>query len=399
MTMKFSSIKDLKLVCGCEGIDDLLVDKNGETTLGKLVGWMRAVEDRTSKSLPNYLKRCTVSSKVFITKEAVQEECLNDLLFCVNNLYIGWILTALSINQMVNGSRVRDLLSVVATESLSSSSTYKSTDDLVANFATRYNTPSDNLRAKFYTPVIPNENAILNEDAEPTTGVGNKKILEQPKDFRLLGGTVIDVSFNLGDSKNRQTITVPVLVSLQPNIIDASVAKEFFKVNFNPALWQRWFKVTTGEISFFKDFLFEMDMLNEKTSAIKADKTGQLKLLYEEQANGLSSWWLKLIGWRAERQNIASTIQIFTKPQFDQFCHETNCNFNRFDDRSKYFSKTFTMLVAVIDSQYNKIHMYIDGIDGVGEYMFSQLQNFTKPNQYDLTSVMRAFANTTTPRF
>src|SRR5574344_2680356 len=109
MTMKFSSIKDLKLVCGWEGIDDLLVDKNGETTLGKLVGWMRAVEDRTSKSLPNYLKRCTVSSKVFITKEAVQEECLNDLLFCVNNLYIGWILTALSINQMVNGSRVRDL--------------------------------------------------------------------------------------------------------------------------------------------------------------------------------------------------------------------------------------------------------------------------------------------------
>ena len=61
---------------GLEDMGDLLVDKNGETSLAKLARWMYTVEDRLSMSLPAYLKRAIIESRTYITREAAVEEWL-----------------------------------------------------------------------------------------------------------------------------------------------------------------------------------------------------------------------------------------------------------------------------------------------------------------------------------
>ena len=102
-----------------EDLSDLLVDRNGEMSLAKLYRWLTTVEDRVSMSLPAHLKRAIVESRTYITREAAMEECINDLLYCINVTYAGWCMTALSMNQMVNGAKVRDVLNTVATEDAS----------------------------------------------------------------------------------------------------------------------------------------------------------------------------------------------------------------------------------------------------------------------------------------
>lgn len=394
------------IISGYEDFTDLLIDKNGETSIAKLFRWLMAIEDRTSMSLPAYLKRAVIESKVFLTKEAAVEEVTNDVLFAVNTMYAGWVITALSINQFVNGSKIRDILSTVATETFAGKTVYRHPDDILAGLSSYQSVKAPNIYSGS-TPTLttpsgvgikdPTENFGEDDPSGRIHGTAGTKIVELPKDFRLTSGIMVDVSFAIGNT--RSGVTVPLAVRLMPTIVNHEAAKQFFAMNFKLDSWMRWFKVTTGEIRFTKDFLFELDLLNERTKTLKTDKSGILEEMIDRQQNALTSYVLKILGWRADRQNIASTVHVFTKYQFDQFCRDTHCNFNNTADRLKYFRKTLSMLVAVIDNEYQYVDMYIAGIGNKGRYQFSQLQNFTKPNQYDLTSVIRSFSQTNAPRF
>ena len=380
---------------GLEDMGDLLVDKNGETSLAKLARWMYTVEDRLSMSLPAYLKRAIIESRTYITREAAVEECINNVLYSINVMYAGWCMTALSLNQMVNGSKVRDILQTVATEGLDNTRNdiYRRMDDIfsgIESFRKR-------ITPYMASPIIPG----IQDDSEDSdfAGTNGTRPIEFPKNYRLTEGIVLDVSFSVGDERSRKTVSVPIAVRLHPTVINGDAAKQFFAANFKMDTWMRFFKVKTGEISFFKDFIFELDLMKERTNAIKNDKTGTVAEMYRARDNALSSYLLKLIGWRADRQNIASAIHVFTKYQFDDFCRATHCNFENVNDRLKYFRTTLSMIVAVIDNEYQNVDMYFAGVGNKARYQFSQLENFTKPNQFDLTSVMRAFSNTTAPRF
>lgn len=390
---------DKNNVYGKEDVSPLYIDKNGEISLARLWRWLNLIEDRTSMSLPAYLKRAVVESRTYITREAAIEECINDLLYCLNVMYAGWCMTAMSMNQMVYGSKVRDIIQTVATESMNPDVFYKNTEDAFSALESFKQVKSP---FTMISPVIPHDPEIEDDIAEGVSGdiVGagstKNRVVEFPKNYRLTEGIVIDISLN---TERGSTLTVPIAVRLNPTIITSEVAKQFFAANFKLDAWMRFFKVKTGEISFFKDFLFELDLLKEETEAIKHDKTGELKAMLDSRRNSLLDFCLKILGWRVDRQNIASAIHIYTKSQFDEYCRQTHCNFNNVNDRLKYFRATLSMIVAVIDNDYQNVDMYIAGIGSKARYQFNQLQNFTKPNQYDLTSIMRAFSSSTAPRF
>ena len=384
---------------GREDLSDLVVDRNGEFCLAKLVRWLFMVEDRVAMSLPAHLKRAIVESRVFVTREAAQlEDVINDVLYGINVMYAGWCMTALSMNHMVGGSKIRDILSTVATESLEKE-VFNRSEDLFADIGSfrQRKVPA----ALSSSGVIPSADTDDLDNGDKISGADAPKnrIVEGPKEFRLTSGIVIDVSYNVGEGRSATKVSVPLAVRLNPTVITSEVAKQFFASNFKLDTWMRMFKVKTGEISFWKDFMFELDLMSDKYKAIKNDRTGTLKELYDGQDNALSSYLLKLVGWRADRQNIASAIHIFTKEQFADYCRATHCHFDNANDRLKYFRSTLSMIVAVIDSEYESVDMYFAGVGNKAHYSYTQMRAATKPNQMDLTSVMRAFANTNPPRF
>ena len=387
----------------------LLQDKHGDVNLNKVFEFINKAEGSVNASLPSYVKRATVDSRVFMTKDAAQEECINDVLYADNSLYIGWITTALSMNQFVNGSRIRDILGVVATENYYGTRFTKSIDEVIDNIKVYPKTMGiiGNINKKISD--LPDEsefikdengNIVTDDNGNPKKrsliDSGGANQMEIKDSFNLLGGTIIEMSFVIGP---KQVITIPILVRLSPTIINNQVAEQFFKVNFKPDLWTRWFKWRTGEISFWKDFLFELDIRNDRRKALKNDRTNEVFEMMSQRTNSLSAYIGKLVGWRSGRQNIASTIHIYTKRYFDMWCHDSGLDFRNFKSRQQFFEKSFTMIINVIDSDYNKVYTYINGINNYAELSFSQLQNNRSKQSYDLSQIMRAFSTQSAPRF
>lgn len=371
-------------------------NEKDEMSLAKIFEFIRNVDDRRNMALPSYVRKATVDSRVFVSKEAAMEEVINDVLYANHALYVGWIASALSMTQYVGNTRVREIISTVATESLNKHNRY--TNPSIDSILDSYTVDKRKLPT-VYAYDEDNPISIIetqDSDTPDIRGSQGMKGFDMPSSFNLLGGTIIEMSFAVGE---KQKITIPVLVRLSPTLITDNVAKQFFKSNYKPDMWLRWFKVRSGEISFWRDFLLELDLRDEKKQALKEDKSGVLFDMFAQQKSALTAYIGKILGWRSERQNIASSIHVYTKPQFSKWCHDVGCRFDSESDRNTFFKKTFSTCVNVIDSDFNKVYVYAAGIKHSAEYSFSQLQNNRNKQQYDLASIMRAFSSQSTPRF
>ena len=184
-----------------------LRDDDHNLSFSNLINLVRDVEDRTSRSLTQYLKRSMIASKVFIQKEVADEEILPDLLLTLQQMYIGWILTAMQMNTFIDSTRtVRTALDIVATENFK----YVPTDDLLAGLA------------NFHTSKM---NVIKEEPFSEEGGHSGSKLVDTTtkKDLNLPSGRIIEVKFHCGGDKSKE-LTVNLYVQLMPTFIPGSVA-------------------------------------------------------------------------------------------------------------------------------------------------------------------------------
>jgi hypothetical protein len=357
-------------------------DNNGELTFANLVDRLRNIEQRVSSSLSRAVEKSRVSHRAFIQQEAASEEILNDLLLTTQNMVIGWILTAIQLNNKVDSARtVRDVLDTVSTEAAHYAN-FISEVELVGSF--------ENYSPKMGV-LTPNKNL---------GGTGPAKVHNLPDKLSLASGRIIEVQFTPNPDEPNQKMTVQLFLQFNPFIVSADVCRAFFENNFKLDLKKRWFQFTSGEINFFRDFLFEFDRLNKRTKAMKADTSGQLKELEDAKRNSLISYVAKLFGWRSNRENIASSINIFLKQDFDQWCRELHCNFEKdYSVRQKFFNATFSLMVIIVDPSYRTVTYYYNGVRDSGKYTYDQIIRQAKPESLNLKSMMQSYYQSTAPKF
>lgn len=348
-------------------------------------------------SLFSFTKSTQISSSVYIQKELAQEEILGDVLNCAQQLYISLVLSAVSLNTIIEGTntKVKDALKVVATEQLLSSlnQEYTPTNELLGGIEsfgafTKHgkDMPKLDLSGPKMDARILKEHGALSE-------------------VKLPVGRIVELSFGPNAKVN-------VMVNLYPQFIPYEVMQEFFRIGRSRALSERWFKYRIGEISFWS-FLFELYAREEKRAALKKDKTGILYDMLEKQRSGLSKWFFKQAtgayrragGSRAathgeeNRQNIVNSIIVLTKSDFEKWCKDTHQDFRRVDTRNDFMFKTMSMMVIVIDPDYQMVEMYYHGIQNKGEFTYKMIQNQAKNERTDIMTLMQAFSNTHSPRF
>jgi hypothetical protein len=164
--------------------------------------------------------------------------------------------------------------------------------------------------------------------------------------------------------------------------------EQFITLNIDKDIYKRWLQWKAGEIKFFKDFIFEVDMLNKRKEALKRDTTGDLLAMLEKTKTAISERWMKLLFIKPNKQNIANTINIFDKYTFNKITNNSGYNFKRYSDRQKYFSRSYAMSVIVVDQDHNMVDMYWNGLENRGEYTFNQLQSASKKDTLNLMAAM-----------
>jgi hypothetical protein len=340
-----------------------ITNNNGDLSWGGLVNAVQNIEDATSMSLFQYTRRSIVSSRVYIEDTLANEEIMTPLMLNIMNLYVGLIMTAMNMNQYVQGTkRVRDSMSVVATED------FQPIMNIEKSMRAYFLRGDDN------DSILDHLNPFHEDNDDNKSGAGTSKsgvIASEPRqDITIPSGRIVQIEFGNGDTDKK--FTVNLFVQLQPNVIPQDVARQFVGINFKPAISQRYMQAGVGEIKFWSDFVL---------------------------GNDLRKQWLKLLQVTPERQNIANTILVFEKNNFDKACSASGINFKTYSTRQKFFTATMSMMVCIVDPMYNKVQMYYNGITDPSVFTFDQMKRNSKTEATDILAMMKNYAQGMAPKF
>ena len=420
-------------------------------TLADIVNTLYDAEDKTSSSLFKFVKRSMVISRVYIDDVLANEEITTPIMLNLLDLYIGLILTALNLNSYITSTKkVRDILSTVATEDFKpitdvrnelrkyfalnapnknrnnqndqNNQQQNNTDDTEKNAngapSNESNNPN-NAKNK-------NQNNQSNQNDQNNQQQNNQKQSNQ-KQMRFGGrfasmesdtpavaeisksssvqplpvGRVINAKLSNYSSESGRTdnATIQVLIQLHPIFVPQDVSAQFIAMNFKPSFAQRWLQMTSGEISFWSDFILGNDLRRQRYKAMRKDSTGILHDLEERRSNAVSNLWLKILGADTSRQNIANTILVYESRNFKKACSTSGINFTHYDSRQRFFEATMSMIVVVVDIMYSKIEMYYNGITTTSELTFDQCKRNSKTESVDIMTMMKQYAQGLAPKF
>jgi hypothetical protein len=351
----------------------------------------------SNTTLGGAIKKCVMLHRVYVQKEVAGEEAVYDILVNVQNMIAAWALCALQLEANVSASKtVRKFLDVVATESLGrTSKTFTTLERLLDKYpGIIYGTEAQASQSN---------NAPRPKD--PIKVSGTTSDLKEDFDNRLPGGKIIDVDISMGNSEklNQVTRTISIWLQLLPTLIPENIMEQFVALNFKPTFMQRWIQLTTGEISFVKDFLFAADQRKARLNAKKKDKNGVLDSMLNKNESSIRTWFSKLassaVGQSNNRQNIATAVLVYDRYSFEKICKKHNCNFARPNDRARFFHGTMSMMVIVVDSMYGTVDFYIAGLDVKATYSFAQMKNNAKSDKFSLVDIMQAMSRNQAPKF
>jgi hypothetical protein len=390
-------------------------------------------DERTSASLINYIKSTYITSTCFIMRNLAQEDVLKDILSNLYSLYAGFILTAVNLDSQITQSKtVKESFALVTTENLHDlkHQRFVSINDQLKSIHPDFNpvveNPADDLRntellhldeetqAAYEHWNNPKLNTLIDADkllreaskafeeekkkAEKAsnTSASNTKnsIVDINKNTPLPSGRLLDVTFNNIYGK---PIHIYLNLILTPIFVPEDLFDAFVKFQYPTTMKNRWLQWKSGEISFWKDFILEMDIRKEQRIARKRDKTNILSEMFKERnSNNVQHW--KKVSTHSNRQNIANTILVVSKDHFEFSCKKAHIKFENANVRAKFFSTSMCLMMVVVDLDYSTATFYYNGLDKYGTYTFPQLQQAAKSDKSDLMDIMKLFSQGIAPR-
>jgi hypothetical protein len=159
--------------------------------------------------------------------------------------------------------------------------------------------------------------------------------------------------------------------------------------------------MSAGEIRFIRDLIFCADLHKQARQAMIHDTSGALAEMLSKSNEGLFNAIAKmstLSDNAVNKENIANTILVFEKNNFMKACSNAGFRFDTYANRQRFFEKTFSLMVVVVDVNYNKVDLYYNGLSTYSTFNFDQLKKNAKTESLDITKMMESFARGMGPR-
>ena len=175
---------------------------------------------------------------------------------------------------------------------------------------------------------------------------------------------------------------------------------EFIKLDSRPGLWKRSTMWKAGEISFWKGFVLGITDLERQREIMKKDKDNtfkEYKSINMKKRVRFFKQFLSMIfmeskvserEYQKNSKNIANSVLVLAENSVKQCKAETGFDLHNKMDRFNYFSRTMSMLIYVVDPMYNRVTLYMNGIDDVGNYTYEQFK--PKGKNSDVVNILKA---------
>lgn len=298
------------------------------SSIATILDTLENFTETTASSVTEAARRAIITGNAFVERSVAENDIAISLMGALNQMYAGYVLVALNLHQYVDSTRtVGDLMRSIATEGF---------DDL--------QDLADSLNVE-----------IANEAA------GSTVLDMEPTSTKLAVGRVIDTEFSIPGKNGNEKLHISFMVQLQPYLISTEVLDYFIENNASTPWSFRFKEARHGHISFFLDFIGQLDRIKKFDKAIRTDASGALEKMSSIKNNAIFNHWMGLLKLRRQSNNLASSVIVADSRSFEMSCAKSGMDFNNVAHRNKFFTSTMSIFVAVVNFDYNTVDLYISG--------------------------------------
>ena len=257
--------------------------------------------------------------------------------------------------------------------------------------------------AKFKLPMVKTDwkNLAMESDVfdtSATLGATFGKL----ETFEKLGsavGKVIEVKFNVKGEAERgigNTISMPIVVKLDNMVIPSDVINSIMTSNKEEiTLGSRFKDAISGRIRFIKDFLLCSDLIKSQKKTMIKDPTGYYTQLLKRINN--SRMYSALSG------NISlagiSSILVISDEDEKEIQRKIGGKLTNQSTREIIFKNTSTMMIVVVDREWERVSIYIRDVDGFSQNSFESFKPMASKDNNNIADLLKSFNLNNAPSF
>lgn len=359
-----------------------------DNTIGdirELMDYFREFKDRMASSLTEYTKKTMILSRAYIEDSISREDGITHLMKFLNQMLGGLVLSAIGLNDVISGGRtVRQLASMISTEDFH-------------NFL-------DVISEEFGDKNIKITAALEDNNEDGDKGKKDKTpeltVKDVKNDPNLYSGRLLEVNIT-GEGGNK--VPMYFYVQIMPYTTPTSVMEQFIMNSYTPSILSRWAKFKAGEIRFWKDFIFEADLVKKRRKALKADKDGILREIEDRRRKQQLKAASNANMFASANHNAASSIIVVSRKTLDRLMKDEGLDYRQCSVRQKIMNSTMSLMMAVFDPNYGTVDFFMDGIESAGHYNIDHIKESIgkggDKDAVDLKTLMTVLASGSMPRF
>lgn len=187
----------------------------------------------------------------------------------------------------------------------------------------------------------------------------------------------------------KETVKIPIQIALAPKLITQAAILQITSTNaVEKTAKGRYHQWRSGEIRFVRDYLLNLDLIEQDRKALINDETGLLMTNRTKRFNSL----IELLAKDRVSPNAVSTMQIITSETAEQIETRIRGKLAKSRIREKFFKSNVLMMLVVVDTVTERFTIYYRGIAQASEYTLEDIRgNAKKAGGVDIESMIKAF--------
>lgn len=150
---------------------------------------------------------------------------------------------------------------------------------------------------------------------------------------------------------------------------------------------ERFHAWRSGQLEFIRDLVLCQDLIDEHKKTLMRDKSGvYAEILKRRKGNGLSA----ILSGNPSVAT-ASSLIVMTQATAKELERAVGGRLKDFRTREKIFKETYSMIMVVIDPQWEHITFYHRSIDLPSEYSVKEIQSSNKSKGPDVAEILKAY--------
>ena len=155
----------------------------------------------------------------------------------------------------------------------------------------------------------------------------------------------------------------------------------------NSSLTERWHKYRSGQISFWRDLVMCMDLIENDRNLMIKDTSGVFQEINDRKGAHATAGLVTGMPSLAAASNLA----ILSKETLEMIEHKVGAPFKSPRGRKAVFDQTGLMIVMVVNKGYDTVQIYYRGIDLPTVASVRDMKGSNKSGGPDIVEMMKAF--------